>query len=1614
LLVCVDLVHAAGRTDNHAIEKRLTFFANSGIKPEMRDLEEALLQAVLCGASDNIAPLILAGARRLDCALHLAIQQEQLKAVAMLLLCKATISGDCQAIRVLISEPTNPNESLWYMPEVHRLLVQGTVKMYCPIAVSIMVRNYDATKELLLCTDLDMRRKTVDWSRLKLTLLHSSWIYSIAPWVVNLKLGNNNLRRLPDEFLRASQLRRLDLSTNLIDAVTVDLFSLPNLEWLNLSQNKIRELPEDINWSPSLINLDLSSNHLSNLPSSIQNSMLEILQLSKNRFTVLPKCVCRIRTLTTLDLSSMPISSLPKEIEMLERLANLNVSECNISDLPAGMHNLGGSRFTRGFVKSRSRSSKPSNLAKVIILSNSSVGKLVMFSRLRQIQCPHSSHLPEMELFQWSFRPLIKVLTGPKVIFNTWMIGVQKDFRYLYPTLYSANALYIIVWDMTKTGDIQQQLRPYVDGISRHFPTANILVIAILPEPSELWADANVSNLNKKLSYLFSQPGFNNLQYHGLLILANSTSPKDLSTDIRLKIYEIITQMTLNGLPIIGRPVPENYFNLLPIVEKEHTTLRASDKPGILEENTLWGMFEAGVHADMPDIMELPVIVSFLQESGYLMHFDDPNNRLNHYYFLHPEWIISKMHQILCHLHNHHVTRPTVTLDKLNALTKLGSEKNPIKAAIVRLMVRFTLLLPISDNTFLIPSLLPHNSLPLALLQNGCYRRQFIPKGKSLPEEFWFYMISHVLFHLPRLFNSQEQIVKNFTENRLKVNSKESSASDLAFPEDIIKELEQSTPPPEIDYHHVSTAKTRSLTDDVMQHHHDPPRQRSRGSQYKLSRLSHDPIEISRGIQVWNTGIHLTTTTNIELSVYSQTSDLGLEESGIEVCATGDIEGRCVMAKVCWLIQKLLEQRYPEFSHQIHASSQIGLTQIILCPKCMRDRAAIANGGVTNFIIETCLVAIKENESTFTHNCHHHEDPIPLDDLVPEYVLVDLPSELKLEPNSFVYQESRPVYRDSNTILCDGQFNNQLVTVKKNLFSDGKSYTVPLSAMRQELEMLTFLNHPNIIKTFGFCLSPPIVLLERSPMGTLLQKLSDNEQKISRLVRFHIARQIGSALTYLHKRDIIYRTLKSDSILTWSLNFEDEVSIKLAHFDRASFTTPNGLKSRPDFSFYPAPEMVRYEFTEEYTTKVDIYSFGVLLYELVARWQPFAFDKITMAHKPRLTGLSTYGFQTLVKLMEECWEEDATSRPSAHELVGHLSNPKFQCHLSTQVLRDCISVRGCCFIPSVRQVWAYGEYNLLRENSIDGTELMIEGTQVFILNAANLTVQGSLELKERANAICTVDSKVWVGMLEGYIHVYDSVKFNFTNRIYVKDSVTCIATNDRYAFVGQANGLLTYYEKHNFPEACNSISVGAKAIISMVPVGETLWVICGNEIITVGTDEDEDHIKILHRLTVCRVNDQLYQLVVSHDNKFIWSTVRGSLTLTCWDVSSCIQCGYIDLTESIQDMKGVSDDYNPRLLSLECSQDVLWVGMTTGIILLLTAEPQPRLITWFKAHQNNVRCLMSIPDNDNEYFYVVFSGGFGEESYLKTQTSKLNGVIMSWQSLNCKEFQILADRGKLL
>lgn len=1829
----------ASRGETHILEKKLG--PKASYKAELRDIEEALLVSVKEGHNSCIPVLVVAGARRLECALYLAIQLEQIESIAILLLCKSTIVGDCMAIRSLLSEPPESEHVPWYMPKVHQVLTKGAVKMSYPIAVSIMENNYEATKELLLKTDLDMGQKRVDWSKLKLTILHSSWVYSIAPWVVSLKLVNNHLRRLPNDLFQAMQLRRLDLSQNLLETVQSEIFSLPNLEYLCLAHNRLGEIPGTTNWTPSLLTLDLSENLLISLPTGIQCSAIEILNLSKNQFSTIPKCLCRIRTLTSLDISYMPITSWPKEMENLDKLVNLNVSHTSIADLPRGDGIIRGG--LRGVLKARARSSKPCNYIKLILLCHSDYVKSIMLSRLK----PHYSvyEKSDIDIFQWSYRPLFTrskpFFGGTKLHFNTWLVGSTYECSSLYPCLFTPSAMNVIVWDLTKTADMREQMKVYIDILVRHVPQANILVFVVIPDSFEAVAETTSESLSKRLYTFFHTPSYKTLHYHGMCLVIVNPNIKEGQAEMKQRLYDTAMSMTVNNQILVTRQFPENYYSLIPALEREQKTFSERSQPGILEEKTLWNTLQQALPSDPPDIMELPVIVDFLKETGFLLHYEDPNDHLDRYYFTQPVWLYHTLLKVLyCFLD--YPAQLVVSFNDIASLTSLSWNQDAT-AALIRLMIRFAIIVPTKPNHFLITCLLPHSNPNTNDLFCGNLRRQFAPKIKALPSDLWSRLVGLVLFNLPRIINiqgrrtavlsteaqhefdesseigedthnetqaaqnrhsplkevsehlldslavrvhspgSQERssecpnagtpvannrqepsrfarlhlakhsyieesdeealvssddrfdvlptnrnrdsqaltvseesktsscssqtpsetfthqqltqgsqvTLQNKVENDLvsvdsrltKDGSDQNSKADVQvaslesgnpkmdsgenttekFPNeasnseqvsftssslttnvtDAVRSrkpgISRSTSCQPTSPHHGSSRKSERSTEDKF--HWRLHKQLTVGSNTKRSqvdtatrhstlpeltvrpRMQHsasvphrnrdskrksqiDPIYIDN-TYIWDSGV-IYRDKNVQFSIYPCICEISsVEERGIEVCSTRDNVGRVVLARVCRLIQKLLEERFPQlFSIDLQLQKH-ELTQLAICPVCLENNER----NPTSFLVEACVHSLEDGVE---HNCRYHPESIPIQDMVPDYLMTDLPRYLRLKETQFSLDESDLLHRGPTTRLYHGTYNETEVAVKVYQHIDAKSITLPLSFVRQDMEMLSTLQHPNIVRAYGFCLHRPCVILEKAPLGNLYERLMNTDQKISRMIRFHICCQVTSALSYLHKNNIIYRTLKASSILVWSLDFVDNVNIKLANFERAAYKSPSGLLGETNFASYPAPEMLKYSFKEEYSEKVDIYSLGILLYEIVTRWQPFggvsSKDRLSSSQRPKIASGVTIGYNTLVRLMEECWQEDPCLRPSAISLTKKLSLPAFQCHLTTQSLRDCESVRGCCYVPSVRQIWVYGEYN---RTSIDEEGDLFEGTQVFILNADNLTVQGSLELKERATSILAVDSKVWIGMTEACIHAYDCTTFKFTDRIHLSDSVTCIASNDNYVFVAQANGHLKCYIKLLLPKEAKpiDIEIGDKAIIDMLAVGDIIWLSCGNKLVILDT---EDKITIEARWDACDDDDQIYALVLSTDTSTIWSFVRGELTITSWNVNTGKKKHCVNLSEELTWIC-CEINYDPtylRLVSLVCVGETLWLGLTCGVIVVLTAEEEPKVITSFRAHRNAPKCLLNIPRQGTQVLedtHVVLTGGFGD---LISGSCEQSGVIISWQALSTEEYRLVAKRHK--
>ncbi|CAI8595447.1 unnamed protein product [Vicia faba] len=186
-------------------------------------------------------------------------------------------------------------------------------------------------------------------------------------------------------------------------------------------------------------------------------------------------------------------------------------------------------------------------------------------------------------------------------------------------------------------------------------------------------------------------------------------------------------------------------------------------------------------------------------------------------------------------------------------------------------------------------------------------------------------------------------------------------------------------------------------------------------------------------------------------------------------------------------------------------------------------------------------------------------------------------------------------------VMNDGE----VIAVKKLNARGGEAGSVDRSFIA-EISTLGKIRHRNIVKLHGFCFHEDsnLLLYEYMENGSLGEKLHSSSKKCSLdwNVRYKIALGAAEGLCYLHydcKPQIIHRDIKSNNIL-----LDQSFQAHVGDF---------GLAKLIDFSFsksmsavagsygYIAPE---YAYTMKVTEKCDIYSFGVVLLELVTGRSP--------------------------------------------------------------------------------------------------------------------------------------------------------------------------------------------------------------------------------------------------------------------------------------------------------------------------------------------------------------------------------------------------------------------------
>ncbi|KAM7261061.1 hypothetical protein ACFE04_026536 [Oxalis oulophora] len=158
------------------------------------------------------------------------------------------------------------------------------------------------------------------------------------------------------------------------------------------------------------------------------------------------------------------------------------------------------------------------------------------------------------------------------------------------------------------------------------------------------------------------------------------------------------------------------------------------------------------------------------------------------------------------------------------------------------------------------------------------------------------------------------------------------------------------------------------------------------------------------------------------------------------------------------------------------------------------------------------------------------------------------------------------------------------------------------SHFQQEVDLLSKLRHPNLVTFIGACPVTLAIVYEYLPNGSLEDKLSCQENPLSWQTRISIATDLCSVLIFLHSSDphTVHGNLKPGNILL-DANFSCKISdfgICRAHSLREDL--PNNADPRRKFP-YLDPKFFE---TGEISPKTDIYSFGIILLQLLTGKAP--------------------------------------------------------------------------------------------------------------------------------------------------------------------------------------------------------------------------------------------------------------------------------------------------------------------------------------------------------------------------------------------------------------------------
>ena len=295
--------------------------------------------------------------------------------------------------------------------------------------------------------------------------------------------------------------------------------------------------------------------------------------------------------------------------------------------------------------------------------------------------------------------------------------------------------------------------------------------------------------------------------------------------------------------------------------------------------------------------------------------------------------------------------------------------------------------------------------------------------------------------------------------------------------------------------------------------------------------------------------------------------------------------------------------------------------------------------------------------------------------------------------------------------LGSGGFGNvYLGTIKFNLLSQADNYVVfketkfisyqSLKNLINECMMMKIVENQFTIKLHGICIPSMrllesrkkihlieenndfdedeylnhqlLMIIEEAPWGDLTHCHEIIQEKNSTKLKLKIAFDVARGLNSLYFKSgvkLIHRDVKSQNVFIFSVDKQsvssaDSVHAKLGDFGSIVVASPSYSERIGNYQ-YTAPEALRGSFSVPYSKEIDVYSFGILFWEILTGKIPFQELKekdtcdiekmIINGYRPPLDILPDDTPLCIIEIINDCWNATPSKRPTLGRIISILT-----------------------------------------------------------------------------------------------------------------------------------------------------------------------------------------------------------------------------------------------------------------------------------------------------------------------------------------------------------------------